>query len=162
MHLTDLFTEDDLKALQQELFERFGLNADIMDAEGKRLFGNTWGNDLCKAIRDDDKGFGSICVTAGQMFSHLMKQGEPFSEECDAGMMRVSVPVVVDGEVIGAIGGCGLVGPDGEADGFTIGMMSDIDEAVATEMAEKLEPVTEEKVQEIQNFIQNKIDELKK
>ncbi len=162
MNMTDLISEDDLKTLQQELHDKFSLNSDIMDAEGKRLFGNTWGNDLCKAIREDSKGFGAICMPAGQMFDVLMKQGEPFHEECDAGMIRVSVPVVVEGEVIGGIGGCGLVAPDGEADGFTIGMMSGVDEAVATAMAEKLEPITEEKIAEIQAYIQKRIDELKK
>ena len=162
MHMTDLIPAEDLRALQQELSERYGLNADIMDADGKRLFGATWGNDLCRAIRDDDKGFGAICVPAGQMFTHLMKQGEPFTEECDAGMMRVSVPVVVNDMVIGSIGGCGLVPHDGEADGFTIGMMSDIEEPNASAMSRKLIPIPEGRVEEIQAFIRKRIDELKK
>lgn len=162
MHMTDLIPAEDLQALQQELSERYGLNADIMDADGKRLFGTTWGNALCRAIRDDDKGFGAICMTAGQMFTHLQKQGEAFTEECDAGMMRVSVPVMVKGRVIGSIGGCGLVPQDGEADGFTIGMMSDIEESTATDMARKLEPLAQGKVEEIQAFIRKRIEELKK
>lgn len=162
MELIDYIPEEGLKALQQELHDLFELNADIMDADGKRLFGNTMSNDLCRAIRDDEKGFGGICVPAGAMFAMMMKDGEPFYEECDAGMMRVSVPVVVEDEVIGAIGGCGLVAPDGEADGFTIGMMSGVEEAVATAMAEKIEPVAEGRVEEIFAYIQKRIGELKK
>ena len=161
MKMTDLIPAEDLRALQQELSERYGLNADIMDADGKRLFGATFGNKLCRAIRDDEKGFGGICVPAGQMFTHLMKQGEPFHEECDAGMLRVAVPVVVDGEVIGSIGGCGLVPPGGEADPFAIGMMSDIEEAAATDMAGKLKPAAEGRVEEIQAYIRKRINELK-
>ncbi|MBG0790648.1 MAG: PocR ligand-binding domain-containing protein [Desulfovibrionaceae bacterium] len=162
MHLTDYISAEDLRALQEELSERYGLNADIMDADGKRLFGTTWGNDLCMAIRDDDKGFGSICVPAGQMFAHLMKQGKPFTEECDAGMMRVSVPVVVDGMVIGAVGGCGLVSFEGEADPFAIGMMSDMDESTAADMAKKLEPAPDGRTEMIQAYIRKRIEELRK
>jgi ligand-binding sensor protein len=161
MKITDVIPAEDLRALQLELSERFGLNADIVDADGKRLFGTTWGNKLCRAIRDDDKGFGSICVPAGQMFAKLMKQGEPFSEECDGGMMRVAVPVLVDGEVVGSIGGCGVVPHDGEVDPFTIGMMSDIEESAATDMAGKLVPLAEGMVEEIQAYIRKRIEELK-
>lgn len=162
MKLTDYIAEEDLKTLQQELHDTFGLNADVMDGEGARLFGNTWGNVLCKAIREDAKGMGAICVPAGQVFIHEMQQGEPFSEECDAGMMRISVPVVVDGEVIGGIGGCGLMPADGEVDAFTIGMMSDVAEADAEKMAEGVQVASEERVKEIQGYIAKRISELKK
>lgn len=162
MHLTELIPAEGLKALQEELAARFGLNADIMDADGKRLFGTTFGNELCRRIRDDEKGFGAICVPAGQMFTHLMRQGEPFHEECDAGMMRVAVPVLADGRVIGSIGGCGLVVHDGEPDGFTIGMMSGIEESVATDMAARLDRAHEGAVGEIQDFIRQRIEALRK
>ena len=62
MHLTDLIGKDDLISLQNELHDTFNFNADIMDADGKKLVGNTWGNELCPAIRDDAKGFGAICA----------------------------------------------------------------------------------------------------
>lgn len=160
MKLTDLAPEEKWRALQDELHERFHLNADIMDGEGKRLFSNTWGNDLCRAIRNDEKGFSSICVTAGQMFSHLLKQGEPFAEECDGGMMRVSVPVKRDGTVVGAVGGCGLVPEDGEVDPFTIGMMSGLEEKSVEKLAPSVTVAGEDRVREIQAYIQKRIDEI--
>ena len=160
MTLKDLISEEDLAALQQELHDRFGLNADIMDAEGHRLLGNTWGNDLCRAIRNDEKGFGAICATAGQMFTQLLKKGEPFVEYCDAGMVRVSVPVVVDGEVVGAVGGCGLVPADEEVDEFTVGMMSGLDEAAIAERVKTVHAADEARLAEIQAFINERIQAL--
>lgn len=162
MHLTDLIATEDLRKLQEELAERYGLNADVMDADGKRLLGTTWSNNLCRAIRDDKKGFSAICMPAGQMFTHLMHQGGPFTEECDAGMMRVSVPIVADGNVIGAIGGCGMVPPDGEADSFAIGMMSDMDESAAENLAAQLRPAPQGRGEEIQAFIQKRVKELQR
>ncbi len=159
MELTDIMPKEKWVELQEELHTRFQLNADVMDKEGKRLAGNTWGNDLCKAIREDKKGFGAICAPAGMMFTQMMKEGEPFVEECDGGMARISVPVKVDGELIGAVGGCGLVVDDGEVDAFTVGMMSDLEEAAVEKMAENVGIASDEKVKEIQEFIQKRINE---
>jgi ligand-binding sensor protein len=127
MELTDYMAVDDWVALQNELHERYGLNADVMNKDGVRLAGNTWGNTLCKAIREDEKGFGAICATAGQAFKQKLQMGrEPFCGECDAGMMRICVPVLKDGELIGAVGGCGLMPEGGEIEEEAIDMMSDI------------------------------------
>ncbi|WP_419786873.1 PocR ligand-binding domain-containing protein [Pseudodesulfovibrio sp.] len=160
MNLTDLAPEEKWRELQQDLHDRFGLNADIMDGEGHRLFGNTWGNDLCRAIRNDDKGFSSICVMAGQMFTQLLKEGEPFAEMCDAGMMRISVPVKKDGVVIGAVGGCGLQPADEEVDEFTIGMMSDLDKDAIPGLAGTVRSADEAKVTEIQDYISKRVAEI--
>jgi len=159
MKLTDIKPLEYWVALQEDLHTRFGLNADVMDHEGKRLSGNTWGNDLCRAIREDAKGFGAICAPAGQAFTQMMQQGKPFAEECDGGMMRISVPVLKDGELIGAVGGCGLVAEDGEVDEFSIDMMSDLDAERITKMTPGVHVASEEKVKEIMVFIQGKIDE---
>ncbi|MEF2231188.1 MAG: PocR ligand-binding domain-containing protein [Pseudodesulfovibrio sp.] len=160
MKLTDFAPEEQWRALQQELHDRYGLNADIMDAEGKRLFGNTWGNDLCRAIRNDAKGFPSICVMAGQMFTQLLKEGEPFAEMCDAGMLRVSVPVRKDGEVVGAVGGCGLRPADEDVDEFTVGMMSGLDEKAIPGLAATVVSADEARVAEIQDYIQKRVAEI--
>ncbi|NDV18842.1 transcriptional regulator [Pseudodesulfovibrio sp. JC047] len=161
MNLTDLIGKDDLIALQNELRDAFGLNADIMDAEGKKVVGHTWGNELCSTIRDDAKGFGSICAPAGQMFHHVLSTTkEPIAEFCDGGMMRVAVPVLHDGEYIGAVGGCGLAPDDDEVDTFTIGMMSDLDEAVLTEKAKTVAVGSQDKIKEIQSYITRRVEEL--
>lgn len=159
MELTDIMPKEDWVKVQNELHEKFGLNADIMNTEGKRLDGNTWGNELCHAIREDKKGLGAICVPAGQMFVQMMKEGKPFYEECDAGMVRIAVPIKKDGELVGSAGGCGLVVGDGEVDEFTIGMMSDLSEDEIAEKNKTVQTVTEEKVQEIMDYIQKRIDE---
>ena len=160
MKPTDFAPEEKWRALQQELHDNFGLNADVMDADGKRLFGNTWGNDLCRAIRNDDKGFSSICVMAGQMFTQLLREGEPFAEMCDAGMLRVSVPIRKDGEVIGAVGGCGLAPADEEVDEFTVGMMSGLDEDAIPGLAATVRTADETRVAEIQDYIQRRVAEI--
>lgn len=158
MELTDIMPLEGWVELQEELHERFNLNADIMDKDGKQLAGNTWGNELCREIRGDSKGFGAICAPAGQMFRQLMQEGKaPFAEECDAGMMRISVPIIKDGELLGAVGGCGLVPEGSEVDEFTIDMMSDLDAERITHMASEVSFASEARVKEIQDFFQKRI-----
>ena len=161
MNLIDLMPLGEWKRLQSDLHARYGLNADVMDAEGKRLAGVSWGNQLCSSLHDDAKGFGAVCLPAGQMFIHLMNAEKvPFAEECDAGMMRVSVPVVVDGEVLGAVGGCGLIPHDGEVDGFTIEMMSGLDEAAVESLAVTVAAAGPNSVEDIQTFVMDRLPAL--
>jgi len=158
MELTDIMPKEQWVELQEELSKKFGLNADVVDKEGKKLAGVAWGNDLCKTLHEDKKGFGAICATAGSMFTQMVKAGEPFVEECDGGMMRISLPVKKDGELVGAVGGCGLVSDEEEVDEFSIGMMSDLEEAQIGELAKTVSEVSEARIKEIQAFIQQKID----
>lgn len=160
MKLTDLMPVEKWVELQEELHERFSLNADIMNKDGKRLAGNTWGNDLCRAIRGDAKGFGAICVPSGQMFLHLMQTGKkPFVEECDAGMLRISVPILHEGELVGAVGGCGVVPEDGEIDEYMIDMSTGMTEEEISELSAQVGVASEARVQEILEFIQKKVAE---
>jgi len=160
MELTQIMPKEQWVELQQELCEKFGLNADVVDKEGKKLAGVSWGNELCRTLHEDKKGFSSICVPAGSMFTQLAQAGEQYVEECDACMTRLSVPIVRDGELIGSIGGCGLLSDEEEVDSFTIGMMSDLEEEKTEELAKTVSVVSEARVKEIQEYIQNRIDEI--
>ena len=158
MNLTDLQPKEKWIELQQELHDRFHLNADVMDKDGVRLAGNTWGNDLCRAIREDAKGHGAICAPAGQMFVHLMQNGRAsFVEECDAGMVRISVPVIVDGELLGAVGGCGLMPEDGEVDEFMVEMSTTMDADAVAGLAGSVHTASEARVREILDFIEDRV-----
>ena len=160
MKLTDLMPVEKWVALQEELHERFALNADIMNKDGKRLAGNTWGNELCRSIRGDAKGFGAICAPSGQMFLHLMQTGKkPFAEECDAGMLRISVPIIHEGELVGAVGGCGLIPEDGEIEEYMVDMSTGMTEEEISALAAEVGVASEDRVQEIFDFIQGKIAE---
>jgi len=161
MRLIDLQSKEDWEKLQQELHDRFHFNADVMDQDGVRLAGTAWGNDLCRAIRDDEQGLGAICKPAGQMFVHLMREGRAaFVEECDAGLVRISVPVIKDGELLGAVGGCGLVPEEGEVDEYMVEMSSGMDAETVSRLAGTVTSASVQRVSEIIDFIEAKVAEL--
>ncbi|MUM77803.1 transcriptional regulator [Pseudodesulfovibrio sp. F-1] len=161
MRLIDMQPKEEWEKLQQELNDRFHFNADVVDQDGVRLAGTAWGNELCRAIRENEQALGAICKPAGQMFVHLMREGRAaFVEECDAGLVRVSVPVIRDGELLGAVGGCGLVPEEGEVDEYMVEMSSGMDAETVGRLAGTVTSVSAERVREIIDFIEAKVAEL--
>ena len=75
-------------------------------------------------------------------------------------MMRVAVPIKHDGEVIGSVGGCGLMPADGEIDPFTIGMMSRHQRGDRGEAVPAVHVADEDRVKEIQAYIRKRVDEI--
>ena len=161
MTLTDLAPLEKWVELQNELHEKFHINADIMDPQGHRMAGNAWGNDLCKLIRNHPKGLATICAPSGQAFTNLMQVSKaPFVEECDAGMVRISVPVVRDGELLGAVGGCGLLPDDGELEEFYIQMATEADDDRLAKLAATVRVSSRDKLALIVDYIKKRIAEI--
>ena len=119
MHITDLLPAEKWAELEKELHEQFGVNCAVNDASGARVSGRAfWGNALCPRIQGHKPAAGMICSPLSQyIMRELAENGEPVVEQCDAGMTKFAVPVVVKGELLGAVGCCGcLLENDGEAD----------------------------------------------
>lgn len=131
MLLTDLLPAEKWEELEKEIAERFGLNATVTDNAGSRVtkFDN-FCNKLCERIKTDPKGRTAICAVAGQFFASEVKDAEgPIMEECDAGLTKIAVPIIADGEIIGSVGGCGVLIDDAEADDFMVARSLGVDEA---------------------------------
>jgi ligand-binding sensor protein len=82
----------------------------------------------------------------------------PVIEECDAGLMKIVVPIFVDGNYIGAVGACGLLPAGGEVDSFLVNKMTDIDEADIEALCEDLAVIEKNSAEEVAQFIWEKIE----
>ncbi|MBU8922494.1 MAG: PocR ligand-binding domain-containing protein, partial [Bacteroidales bacterium] len=103
---------------------------------------------------------GAICAPSGQMFRQLMQTGrKPFAEECEGGMLRISVPIIHEGELVGAVGGCGLVPEDGEIEEYMIEMSTGMTGEEIAALSKEVGIASEARVQEIIDFIQGKVAE---
>jgi ligand-binding sensor protein len=140
MELLDLCPLETWKALEEEIRERSGLNAAVFDTKGIRIIPPLkWPNRLCPEIKADPKGQSFICATAHMNLANEARDSrEPVIAECDAGMLKLVVPIYVEEEFVGAVSGCGLLLDDGEADTFLVnkitGMQEDRVEALAAAM----------------------------
>lgn len=162
MKMTDLMSTEEWLELERELFEKFNINAEVVEEDGKRVTGKRlWCNELCKTIRESDKGTGGICAPSGQEFVRLTREErKPFIEECDICLSKINVPVVVNDELVGAVGGCGPLLEGEELEEFMVSVTMGLEEEDITRLAEDIPVVSQEKLEEIQAYIEARVAEI--
>ena len=160
MELTDLLPLEKWTQLENEIHERSGLESNVFNTDGIRITDNkVWVNRLCPAIKATDKGQSFICAVAHMNLANQAKdEKRPVIEECDAGLMKIVVPIFVDGDYIGAVGACGLLPAGGEVDSFLVNKMTDIDEEDIEELCEDLAVIEKNSAEEVAQFIWEKIE----
>jgi ligand-binding sensor protein len=159
MNLTDMLPLENWVEFEQEIANRFGLDANVFNAEGVRIsdFKN-WINKLCPAIKDTDKGQAFICAVAHMNLAAQAKQsGQAVIEECDAGLMKIVVPIIVDGALLGAVGACGVLLDNGEVDTFLVNKITEIDEDRVEQLSESVGTIDTATAEAVVAFLQERI-----
>lgn len=129
MELTDLAPLSRWAQLESRIGRDFGTNASVFDADGIRITnGKGCMNELCKAIKATDRGQSFICAVAHMNLASIAKRNHcPVVEECDAGMLKMVVPVFAGSAFLGAVSGCGVLPDEGVADSELISRTTGID-----------------------------------
>jgi len=159
MKLTDLVPLEKWIALEKDIHKQSGLDVNVFDTKGYRIseFKN-WANRLCPEIKATDKGQSFICAPAHMNIATLaMRSKQPVIEECDAGMLKLVVPIILNDEYVGAVGACGFLLDDGEVDSFLVNKMTDINEDKVEKLAEGIDRITNEKAEILAQYIENQI-----
>jgi ligand-binding sensor protein len=160
MKLTDIAPLERWMELENDINTRSGMDANVFDTRGYRISDQKhWANKLCPAIKDTDKGQSFICAPAHMnIAAQAMRSREPVIEECDAGMIKLVVPIFLNEEFVGAVGACGLKFEDGEIDSFLVNKMTEMDEEKVETLSATVPSIAREKAEELKQFIQEKID----
>ncbi|MDJ0801336.1 MAG: PocR ligand-binding domain-containing protein [Desulfobacterales bacterium] len=162
MKLTDLQPLEAWAALEAAIHEKSGLRARVYDIDGVGITDKSaHANELCPAIRSTSKGLTFICAVAHQNLAAMAQNSrEPVVEECDAGLIKIVVPIFVGDEFVGAAGGCGLLAADGEVDDFMINKTTELPEAQITELAARIGTITAGELEELTAFIAAEVQRL--
>jgi ligand-binding sensor protein len=159
MKLTDLAPLEKWMALEKDIHKKSGLDVNVFDTKGYRIseFKN-WANRLCPEIKATDKGQSFICAPAHMNIATLaMRSKQPVIEECDAGLLKLVVPIMLNDEYVGAVGACGFLLDDGEVDSFLVNKMTDISEDRVERLAEGIDSITTEKAEILAQYIEDQI-----
>jgi ligand-binding sensor protein len=159
MKLTDLAPLEKWMALEKDIHKKSGLDVNVFDTKGYRIseFKN-WANRLCPEIKATDKGQSFICAPAHMNIATLaMRSKQPVIEECDAGLLKLVVPIMLNDEYVGAVGACGFLLDDGEVDSFLVNKMTDINEDKVERLAEGIDSITTEKAEILAQYIEDQI-----
>jgi len=160
MQLTDLLPIEKWIDFEKEIVAKSGMDANIFGTDGIRITNfKAWANRLCPTIKAEPKGQSFICAVAHMNIATMAKnQGRPVVEECDAGLAKLVVPIIVDDQFVGAVGACGALLDDGEVNDFMINKTTGIKEETITEVVDGIPNVTSGSINELKDFIVTKID----
>ena len=89
-----------------------------------------------------------------------MRSRQTVVEECDAGMLKLVVPIFANDEYVGAIGACGFLLDDGEVDTFLVNKMTDINADKVESLTEGIPVITTEKAEILSQYITNQISSI--
>lgn len=162
MNIIDIAPRQTWVDLEKDVNEKFGLNAAVFNNEGARItdFVN-WGNQLCPAIKGNPKGQRYICAVAHQNIAgQAAKTKKPVIGECDAGLVKIAVPIFVDDAFIGVAGGCGSIMNGSEVESFFIQQTTDIDEDEVRRLSHDVNAMTKAEVEAVVSYIQQRINAL--
>ena len=162
MQLKDLAPLERWIELEKDIHQKSGLDVNVFDTKGYRISElKNWANQLCPAIKATDKGQSFICAPAHVNIAALaMRSKQAVIEECDAGMLKLVVPIFAGEEFVGAVGACGFILDNGAIDSFLVNKMTDISEAEIEHLATGIESISTVKAQALEQYIMNQINEI--
>ncbi len=164
MKLTDLLPLEKWMELETEICRRSGLAANVFGTDGVRITDfHHWSNRLCPAIKATDKGQAFICAVAHMnLAAEAVRTGKPVIEECDAGLMKMVTPIIVNGEYLGAVGACGLLRDDNEPDTFLVNKITEIDEETLEGLSQGIATISSDNIEALAEFITGEISRIVK
>ncbi|MBC8440797.1 MAG: PocR ligand-binding domain-containing protein [Deltaproteobacteria bacterium] len=162
MELTDLAPLEAWAQIEKESFKKFNLQSSVFNTDGIRITDTkNWANKICPEIKSTDKGQSFICATAHMNLANQARQTKkPVIEECDAGLVKIVIPIFIDDEFLGAAGGCGLLLEGGEVDLFSINKITDIDETIIEKLSEEIPVIPTQTAETIRDFFMKKVNTL--
>ena len=162
MKLTDIQPMEKWIELEKKIIEKCKIHSVTFDIEGARITDYVkWSNRICPVIKSSEKGGPFICAVAHMnMAAQAQKTHKPVVQECDAGILKIVVPIFVKDEFVGTAGGCGRRPADGEVDTFMINKTIGIDEKEIEALTDDLGSMTTKQAQECADFVENEIKQI--
>ncbi len=164
MNLTDIAALENWIELEKKINDCTGLNASVFDDAGVRITNfKKWANKLCPVIKSNQKGQNFICALAHQnIAAQAALTHQPVMERCDAGLMKLVVPVFIEGEFTGAVSGCGCLLNNDDVDEFMIHKTIDLSHEKLMGLSRDIPVMTPKEVNAHIRFIQNEVDRMVK
>jgi ligand-binding sensor protein len=162
MELIDLMSVEDWMALEKEIHERYGLDTNVFNTDGIRITPyKSWVNRLCPEIKATDKGQSFICAVAHMNLAGMArKRHEAIVEECDAGIVKIVVPIFVGDDFIGAVGACGKCLEDGEVEAFLVNKITDIAEEKVEELAQDIGYISADTITNLISHVEDRLRQI--
>jgi len=159
MKLTRILPKEKWEQFEKALFDRFHINCTVYDISGKGITGKPrWCNRLCPQIKANSDALAAICAPGNQYFMAQTKQTrKALIDECDAGLIKIAVPIFVDGEFLGTAGGCGQLPVGGEVQTFLLEKTMGLSETQVLRLCEGLGTMTQAEAEGMAVYIEKRM-----
>jgi len=151
MDVLERKTREEWQAVLDRIAEKTRMTVTLTDDKGGHII-STQGTrcQLCSRIRDRKESLTFICSQCNTaMLEDARESLEPVIDFCDAGLIRMVVPILRDGVLIGQLTACGGAVEDEEIDLFLVSQQTGISEEEAESLARTTPAVSREHVEEI-------------
>lgn len=143
----ELKTPKEWDAILAGFCDQVGMTACLSDAAGGQPLCHGERFPLCAAVRNNPEATTFICSqTNTAMLAVVSKTLQPEIDLCEAGLIRLVVPIVRDGKLVGQVFACGLAPGDEELDAFPIARQLGIPEEQVLELAKSTPLGSEEEL----------------
>ncbi len=162
MKLTDILSLEQWIAFEKDIHERSGLDANVFGTDGIRITDyKQWVNRFCPAVKADDRGQSFICAVAHMNIAEMARQaGDAVIEECDAGLLKLVVPIFIEDEFVGAVGACGLLLENGEIDTFMVNKTLGMAEEDIKALSHDIHQMPQSDVEKLSGYIRERLDQI--
>lgn len=162
MDLTDLQSLEKWTDFEKEINERYDLDSNVFNTDGIRITEHkAWVNKLCPEIKATDKGQSFICAVAHMNLATMAKNSsKAVVEECDAGIVKIVIPIFAASTFIGVVGACGKCLEDREVEIFLINRITGIEEDKIEALSRDIDTVSDETIQSLITFVEDKIQQI--
>jgi len=159
MQLIDLLPIEKWIDLESDLVNTYSLQSSVFNKDGIRITSSkNWSNSLCPVIKSIDKGQSFICAVAHMNLSNQTRQSKkPVIEECDAGLLKLVVPIFYNDEFLGVIGGCGLLSDTGEVDVFAINKITGLEDEKIELLSSGIQTMTLQTAESACDYIESQL-----
>jgi len=160
MNIKDLLPLEQWILFEKEWNAKSGLDVSVFNTEGIRITNyKEWVNRLCPVIKANDKGQAFICAVAHMnIAAQAFQTKAPVIEECDAGLVKLVVPIVVKDVFLGSVGACGLLLEEGEVDSFMVNRTIGIDEEEVDALSDDIGKISMQDIQNLAEEIRKRVE----
>lgn len=155
----DILSQEKWSEFANQLFDRYGINCAVYEADGSIISGKpNWSNRLCPVIKGAASSLAAICAPSNQHFMAEVKNTQAaVIGECDAGFKKLAVPVIFEGQFIGAVGGCGLMAENGEIEPFIIQKTTELPEPEILKLAGETKMMSDKEGEQMAAYMTEQI-----
>ncbi|MBW2263365.1 MAG: PocR ligand-binding domain-containing protein, partial [Deltaproteobacteria bacterium] len=132
----------------------------LTDREGGVLKTHGKRNELCERIREDRNCLTAVCSQTNVVMLEAARTTLlPVVEECEAGMLRLVIPVVRGGILRFQVTACGRLAHGAEVETFLLSKLLDMEEDDVTHLARSVTLVARRYVQKLGERFRERLNE---